>query len=492
MNQKIRSLFGATLLTVTLLAACGQNPETPEDTNLPDTTIEEETGAKLDENGNCLEHDYTFTSMRKEADLLSGGVARYTCSVCGKTDIQKTDALDPTTIGVPCLFLTGDTSAMSKEDSVTLSCSYVNGENSFEGFAKMKWQGGSAVAYPKKNYTIRFFDDEELTQKHKFDPYGWGKENKYCLKANYIDATQARNVVAARLFREVVASRADCDKNLQKSPNYGVIDGYPILVYLNGEFHGCFTFNIPKDNWMFGMKKSSQKQQAMIQSKNWTDSVYFKKEMDESLSGWEIEYATGEDTTWVRDSFNQLLRFVSETDGEAFRRGIGEYLDVSSAIDCMLFTYFDCGPDNSGKNVIFVTYDGKKWIQTMYDMDCSFGLVWDGLQFYETDKLVPFYDENGEIDLRTPNLLWRRLFDNFGDEVIARYRELRADVLSVENTRAAFEEFFASIPEVLSAAEKETWHVPLSGSDTPKRLYQFLEDRTPLLDAFFDEFETRR
>lgn len=487
----MKKLLCLLLLLSTLLVACGTPDDAPDapddsaDSAFPDDS-ETADGGESDE---CVEHTYAFTAMRREADLLHEGVARYTCTVCGKTDVRKTGTLDATELGVPCLFLTGSIDKISKESADVLSCSYVNGEYSFTGYAKMKWQGGSSLAYPKKNYTIRFYDDETLTQKHKFDPYGWGNENKYCLKANYIDATQARNIVAARLFRQIVESRADGGGALQNAPCLGVIDGYPILVYLNGEFYGYYTFNIPKDNWMFGMKKSAETKQALIQGDGWTSSVYFQSEMDESLSGWSIEYATGDDTAWVRESFNDLIRFVSETDGDAFRAGIGEYLDVSSAIDCMLFTYFVCGPDNSGKNAIFATYDGKQWIQTMYDMDCSFGLVWDGLQFYETDKLVPFYAEDGTLDLRSPNLLWRRLFDNFGEEVLARYRELRADLLSVDHVKASFDAFFDAVPDAMTAAETETWEIPLRTGDTPSRLYRYLEERTPLLDAFFDAFE---
>ena len=93
-----------------------------------------------------------------------------------------TPAFDPTVYGLPVLYLTGDTTGMSKDNAVSLE--YVYGERS--GTATVKWQGSSSLSYPKKNYTINFDNAFEAAE-------GWGIQKKYCLKANYIDHSHASN-----------------------------------------------------------------------------------------------------------------------------------------------------------------------------------------------------------------------------------------------------------------------------------------------------------
>lgn len=164
-----------------------------------------------------------------------------------RENIGSASVFDPTAYGLPVLHLTGDTTGMSKDNAVSLD--YVYGERS--GTAAVKWQGSSSLFYPKKNYNIQF--------DHPFEASGgWGEQSKYCLKANYIDFSHARNVVSAKLWGEIVKSRENTNANLSALPNGGAIDGFPCIVMLNGDFHGLYTFNIPKDGWMYGMGNNSQ------------------------------------------------------------------------------------------------------------------------------------------------------------------------------------------------------------------------------------------
>lgn len=103
---------------------------------------------------------------------------------------------DYSAYGLPILHLTGDTSAMTKDDAVDLT--YVYGERN--GTVSVKWQGSSSLAWDKKNYTMKFDIAFEAKE-------GWGEQKKYCFKANFIDSSHARNVVNAKLWGQVVKSR---------------------------------------------------------------------------------------------------------------------------------------------------------------------------------------------------------------------------------------------------------------------------------------------
>ena len=71
----------------------------------------------------------------------------------------------------------------------------------------------------------------------------WGTQKKYCLKANYVDFSHCRNIVAAKLWGQAVRSRPTRNDKLYGLPNGGAIDGFPIMVAINGEYQGIYTFN---------------------------------------------------------------------------------------------------------------------------------------------------------------------------------------------------------------------------------------------------------
>ena len=103
-------------------------------------------------------------------------------------------------------------------------------------------QGTSSASLPAKNYTFKFYSDTEHTTKNKID-VGWGKQSKYCFKKNYIDSTHTRNLSGARIAYDMVNSRPESDfkNNLLTAPRNGAVDGFPCVIYLNGEFWGLYT-----------------------------------------------------------------------------------------------------------------------------------------------------------------------------------------------------------------------------------------------------------
>ena len=64
---------------------------------------------------------------------------------------------------------------------------YISKTEDITGYCKTKAQGNSSMSYPKKNQTVKLYRDAECTEKLKVDFKGWGKQNKFCFKANWID-----------------------------------------------------------------------------------------------------------------------------------------------------------------------------------------------------------------------------------------------------------------------------------------------------------------
>ena len=392
------------------------------------------------------------------------------------------DSITPEDLGMPIINITGSLEGMTKTEKKTVGISYMSGDVNFESDATMKWQGGSSVLYPKKNYTIQFIKSSGSKNKVALVD-AWGKQSKYCLKANYIDFSQSRNVVSGRIFNEIVHSRG-IDDELNALPNGGVVDGYPVALYLNGKFLGLYTLNIPKDNWMFGMKDETIRQ-ALLFGDNWTEPVFLRQPIadvnDVGGSGWELEYCSTEDdpsvgTAWVAESMNEFIAFLNANNGEAFKAGISQYTDVDRAIDVLIYTYFIHANDNVAKNIVWATYDGVRWIPSVYDMDGTWGMYWDGSVGIPANDFVPAAD----------NLLFQRLLENYPDEIKARYVELREGVLSRSNLRGQFEAFFSAIPKCMYAAEKSKWRsVPNNDVDQQAQILKYIEDRTAYMDSYY-------
>ena len=431
---------------------------------------------------------YNTSEMALEAVLIEN---EHSVECCGVFTSTETTAkiykpITHSDIGIPVIDLGGELPS-SKGYTNVIDFTYDSEGLSFACTAEIKVQGASSAGKPKKNFNIKLLKADGSKNKVELVD-GWGKENKYCMKANYIDYSQSRNVVSGKIFGEIVKSRND---ELSNTPNGGAIDGFPILVYNDGVYQGIYTMNIPKDKWMFDMHDSDEKNQAIFMAETWNNAVSFRQI---STSGFVLEYASNEDslidnkTQWAYDSLLDLIEFVYYNDGEDFKKGIHQYADIDKCIDSMLYTFFICADDNTSKNILWVTLDGKVWFSSMYDMDGTWGMRWNGnIEFDEyTHPISALVDGKGlapERNHSNLNLLWERIYVNYYDRVCQRYLELRQEILTIENITYHFEAFFDAIPDVLREAEKQKWTgVPSQKINHLEQILTFADKRLVVMD----------
>lgn len=337
---------------------------------------------------------------------------------------------------LPNIFFTGDTSGMSKEVKKNLQINYRSQNINFDGYVTLKWQGSSSLMYAKKNYTMNIFEDLACANKKKID-FRWGKQSKYCLKANYIDMlTHAKNIVSANLWSEIVKSRKDYNslpQEMRESPNNCAIDGFPVNIYINDEYQGVYTLNIPKDGWMFNMDKNNSNH-CVICADAQNGAASFRNTISDFNSAWGLEFPDKENPMLVT-SFNNLIKCIKDTDNATFKSTIRNYLDIQSAIDYYIFTYLNCNTDGLGKNLIMCTYDGVIWKCSAYDMDSIWGANTGGSQVYAYNRKCPEEYECSD------SLLFARLEECFATEIVTRYNELRKSILSFGNVVAKLDDF---------------------------------------------------
>lgn len=347
---------------------------------------------------------------------------------------------EPADDDIPKVFFGG--ALQQTKDEAVVPFRYISKTDDFSGYAEIKAQGNSSMNYPKKNQTVKLFKDADCTEKLKIDFKGWGKQNKHVYKANWIDLSHARNIVSARLWADVVKSRAnlaELPELLRTSPNYGAVDGFPVKVYAAGVYQGRYTLNIPKDKWTFNMDDKLDSH-CVLCGENYASGC-FRASAQINESDWTDEIHDTVPAS-IKTRWNEVISFVMNSTDEEFRANLGNYFFVDSLIDYYLFGLASCGLDAFGKNQIYATYDGQKWLASMYDMDSTWGLYWNGSKFVATDYARTSYEDfvstasSGE-----GNLLYIRLEQLFWSELQTRWAELKNGALSIDNIINRFERF---------------------------------------------------
>lgn len=390
--------------------------------------------------GANLELDTTLTVEGKAADAKAVGDAISKLSG-GNVDYA---GVEPAEDDIPKIFFGG--ALQQTKDEAVVPFRYISKTDDFSGYAEIKAQGNSSMSYPKKNQTVKMFKDADCTEKMKVDFKGWGKQNKHCYKANWIDLTHARNVVSARLWADVVKSRAnyaELPELLRTTPNQGAVDGFPVKVYADGVYQGRYTLNIPKDKWAFNMDDELDSH-CVLCGENYVSGC-FRAAANINGSDWSDEIHDVVPAS-IKTRWNEVISFIMNSTDEDFKTNLGNYFDVESLLDYHLFGLVSCGLDAYGKNQIYMTYDGQKWISSMYDMDSTWGLWWNGSSFVATD-----YDRSEYQDMKDGegNLLYIRLEELFYEELQSRWAELRSGALSIENIINRFERFTDITPAEL-------------------------------------------
>ena len=456
-----------------------------------------------DENGKCTKCNFNYDVTKMTLDTVTVGTAtvveRQGIFRSSETVTKIYKSITSNDLGIPLVELNGSISSLTGKSSpaIQIPFVYTDGDKVIECTAELKVQGASSAGYAKKNYNVKLYEEDGSKNKVKLVD-SWGKQFKYCLKANWVDYSQSRNVVSGQIYGDVIHSRDVVDE-LTGLANGGAIDGFPVVIYNNGVFHGLYTLNIPKDKWMFDMKDSDEKNQAILMAEHWGDSVAMREEINYNLyeewkgsNNWEIEFVSNEESlvdssaTWVAHSFNQLIKFVMNNDGDAFRKGIHQYADVDKCIDSMLYTFFICADDNISKNVLWVTYDGVHWFSSMYDMDGTWGMQWNGNMTFKDANTHLINVLETSTNTRY-NLLWQKLYLYFYNEIVARYWELRQTVFTMEHITNRFEAFFNQIPDAVRIAEKSKWSgVPSKDVDHLAQILQFAKLRIEKMDAILN------
>lgn len=440
-----------------------------------------------DGNGNVIE-----LSTSVDATLTKEGSPADAKSVGDKfTELIGVSIVEPADNDVPRVFFNGTLPTTKGQGKVKLKVEYHSRTKSIVEWCTLKVQGDTSTWYPKKNFNIQMYKDEALTDKDKHNFRGWGRTSKFCLKANWIDHLHARNVVNAKLYGQICKSRADWldyPQAFRESPNCACVDGFPVMVYANGVYQGVYTWNIAKDDFMSNMDDANTTD-CMLIADSEQPAVLFQETSAIDGTDWTDELHD-EVPQWVHDSWDAAQRFVMNSSDADFMANIGQYFYLSSLIDRYIFSLVFLYIGGLAKSQAYYTYDGVKWLSSMYDMDTAWALEWDGSGFISTTLAFP--DGYEAYNRNKSNALMDRIARLYASQIKERYAELRAGVLTAGNILWQFEHFIDPIEGRLPEDYAETTaggafvNIPSKDTNTVQKLRQVVTERLAYSDSFIN------
>lgn len=407
-------------------------------------------------------------------------------SIIEKLQADTPKVLEPLEDDIPMIFLSGE--FPTNKTYVPGKLEYVSKTAKYTAYTYIKLQGTSSLSHPKNNVTVVMYEDEARTKPLNIEFKSWGAHNNFVIKADYIDILRARNVVCAKLWSKVVASRSDYDtlpEELRNSPNNGAIDGFPVKVYVNGWYYGLCNWTIPKCDWMVGMDSNNENHALLCAEINdngdsslANNPCNFNRYLEDMSDAWSVEVGN-KSTMDLSINFDYIVTALNPSSSY----NLEDYLDIQSAIDYFIFQDVILGIDGLAKNMLLATYDMTKWYLSAYDMDSTFDLEWNG-------NLLEYYDGyiGEEPYLNNYSALLECIFNNYYDEYVSRYAELRNSVLSEASIISEFEKYISVYGEDVYIQDTVMWdEIPNVSNNTLNKLREFVRNRLAFLDEEYLE-----
>lgn len=347
--------------------------------------------------------------------------------------------------------------------------------NYFKKRALINLQGRGSTALAKKNFKLDFCNDEWLGEDTPDMVFGdWVPQDGFHYKAFYLDLYRGMGIMGYWVYDLITWPRGQYGRiweraNL-KNPDERALchpDAFPCVVYLNGEFHGLFCWQLKKHRKNMNMKKNTPEhihiegtrvdgstlyqnyvKWSVIEVRNPKNlycmdgsvydadknmqelidetSPYFNLETDDAKTK-EYKQNTAKAKAYLQNFSHYYTELINmEAAGaskEEMRAAIEQRFDVPSLIDYIIHNLLTSNGDGLIRNLQWFTYDGVKWHVAPYDLDGIFGYcvpTGNGLfepGYFQTGRLVD------RVFTAPYGMRWAYLY--FRKEIYEHYAYLR-------------------------------------------------------------------
>lgn len=339
-----------------------------------------------------------------------------------KFDHQSSDQFATKTIGeleqqygLPIMEINGDLTGMDHDHAKNVLYELKNKNTHLTGHATLKWQGSSSATLAKKGYRLKTTkDDYKQKDEIRVQP-SWQKHSKFNLKAYYNDGMLSRDPISANIGGQVSASRPTLPRDLIHEDNFGYIDGFPIILFINNEYQGLYSFNLTRPSFDYT--------KWAIMGNVYNDTTQFVKVPTDGvkLDGSDFVSLNPEDTPTDEEkkAVTDLFKWMVNSTDDEFKRDLDKHFNIPSLIDYVVVSNILGARDAAGKNQILMTWDGKIWYYQLYDLDCTYNANWMGGKTFDSPEVgvdLPFLGNNQFL---------RRFAKLYHNAIADRYRDVR-------------------------------------------------------------------
>ena len=418
--------------------------------------------------------------------------------------------------------------------------------NYFKKKVILNAQGNSSMGFVKKNFAVDLCNDNWIGDDTFSLRIGdWVSQDSYHCKAYYTDFFRGVAVTSYKLNNEIVRTRGimsdrpwkkaliDMDDIGSTTKGIGDLndlslqidngarcfpDGFPVIVYLNKEFYGIFSWQLKKhrDN-MHQTKDVAEHihldgtigtQTLLGGTIDWTQfevrnpkglycmdgtkydgDTNLNELIDDTSDFYELDsdtakifkakkmtakvkaYITAFSKALVEiraalDIYNKSSK--TEEDKQKVKTIFEKYFDVENQIDYLILSDVVKNSDGFNKNWQWITYNGAKWYVNLYDVDMSFGGHFQGNQITEPLK------DHASTTRSLPSYYIETFYK---DELEARYKELRdAKIIDTAHIVSILDAWTKRIGQQNYKKEYEKWpDSPCNGTSVVNTEYWVLQ-----------------
>lgn len=330
--------------------------------------------------------------------------------------------------------------------------------NYFKKNSYISGQGSSSMNYIKKSIALDLFDSEVGGDSFSVKFGEWVPQDSFHLKAYYTDPFKGMCVIGYSIYNDIVKTRGlekdyvwkrallNTDIITPTNPNVNgkkevllytesgarcFPDGFPCMVFQNGEFWGLYSFQLKKHRSNYCLNKKTAEHIHL--DGNISETSLFNANGDSSLIQWkninkvgfeirnpkplylmdgsvyDADINSGElidETSEFYDEskhktcakvkkyiidFSKTLATIkaaedvylgNKTDEnlKAIKDTLETYFDSENLIDYLITCDVLRNTDGFADNWQWVTYNGVKWYVCIYDVDATLGNHWQPVQ----------------------------------------------------------------------------------------------------------------
>ncbi len=330
--------------------------------------------------------------------------------------------------------------------------------NYFKKNSYISGQGSSSMKYIKKSIALDLYDSEVGGDSFSVKFGEWVPQDSFHLKAYYTDPFRGMCVIGYSIYNDIVKTRGlekdyvwkrallNTDIITPTNPNVNgkkevllytesgarcFPDGFPCMVFQNGEFWGLYSFQLKKHRSNYCLNKKTAEHIHL--DGNISETSLFNANGDSSLIQWkninkvgfeirnpkplylmdgsvyDADINSGElidETSEFYDEskhktcakvkkyiidFSKTLATIkaaedvylgNKTDEnlKAIKDTLETYFDSENLIDYLITCDVLRNTDGFADNWQWVTYNGVKWYVCLYDVDATLGNHWQPVQ----------------------------------------------------------------------------------------------------------------